>query len=148
MRSSAYARRVISMLCAMYGRSRTSSFGFTMKLLTYQPSRPTTDVADRRRHDRGDEPADARRGHGVDERDQRADAERDRDDEHAGQRDVRFGVGDAREDRVIVEQPLEPPEVDAHREHQQHDGERDRQPAPRRLPGLAVCASDGAASRR
>ncbi len=37
-RSSANARRVISMLCAMYGVSFTSSFGFTMKPFTYAPS--------------------------------------------------------------------------------------------------------------
>ena len=45
MRSSPYARRVISMLCAMYGCSRTSSFGLTMKLLTYQEITPTARYA-------------------------------------------------------------------------------------------------------
>jgi hypothetical protein len=42
MRSSAKAFRVISMLCVMNGASRTSSFGLTMKLVTYQLMTPTT----------------------------------------------------------------------------------------------------------
>ena len=37
-----------------------------------------------------------------------------------GQRDVRVGVGDAGEDRVILEQPLEAAEIDLRREREQH----------------------------
>ena len=42
MRSSPYACRVIVMLFVMYGCSRTSSLGLTMKPLTYQPITLTT----------------------------------------------------------------------------------------------------------
>ena len=52
--------------------------------------------------------------------------ERAGDDEHAGEPDVRIGVRHAAEDgaAAIVEQLLEPAEIDAHRQHQQHDRER------------------------
>src|SRR2546422_175203 len=36
------ACRVMAMLCAMNGCSRTNSFGLTMKLFTYQPTAPHT----------------------------------------------------------------------------------------------------------
>ena len=68
---------------------------------------------DRGRYDRGDQPADARRRDGVDQRHRRAEDERGTDDQRAGQRDVCVGVGGAREDGVILEQALEASEVGA-----------------------------------
>ena len=88
-----------------------------MKLLTYQPSTPTHEVADDGGHDRR-RPASgsAARATALTQRDRRRRAtSATRHDEQAGQRDVRVGVGDAGEDRVILEQPVEAAEVDARR---------------------------------
>ena len=63
--------------------------------------------------------------------------ERDRRHGEAGDRHVRVGVGDAGEDRVVVEQPIEAADPRPPREDQQHEAERDRQPAPRRSAGVA-----------
>ena len=91
----------------MYGLSRTSSFGLTMKLLTYQPTTTDHGRAHRGRHERGNQPAQPRPHHGVDERRDGAERERDGDDEQAGERHVRVRVGHAGKHRVIREQPVE-----------------------------------------
>jgi hypothetical protein len=54
---------------------------------------------------------------------------------------VRFGVGDAGEDGVILEQLLEPAEIDADGKHQQDEGERNRETTPRR-PALVPASAD------
>ena len=91
---------------------------------------PAEDRDDRvtRRRGRGgqDQPAGSRRRDRVDERDQRSERQRARHDEEAGERDVRVGVGDAGEDRVVLEQAVESPEVDADGQHRQHEREGDR----------------------
>ena len=89
------------------------------------------EIADGRRHDRRDQPAQPRCGHRVDERGDRAERERRRDDQHPGQRDVGFGVGDAREDGPVREQAIEPSEVHANGENQQRRP-RNRPTAPPR----------------
>ena len=83
------------------------------------------DIAHRSRPDRCEQPADSGRRDRIDERHRRAQHERERDDERPRQRDVRIRVGDAREDRVILQQPIEPPEVHADGEHQERERERD-----------------------
>ena len=90
------------------------------------------DAADDGRDDRRDEPAKLRRGDRVHERHRGAEGERAGDDQHAGEPDVRVGVRDAAENRTaaIVEQLLEPAEIDPRRQHQQDDGEANRQAAP------------------
>ena len=103
MRSRAYARRVSSMLWAMNGLSRTSSFGRTMKLDTYQPQ-ADDDVAD----GAGATAAASVVSCGPAHR-----ARRPRSPRRPGARsatisipfiaDVRVGVADAGEDRVIGE---------------------------------------------
>ena len=56
-----------------------------------------------------------------------------------GQRDVRVGVGDAGEDRVVLEQPLESSEVDLRGERQQHGREaRSTARASARRRGVVV----------
>jgi hypothetical protein len=88
------------------------------------------DVAHHGRDDGGAEPSCARSCDGVDERDQRPGGERAGNDEHARQDHVRLGIGDAGEDRVILEQALVSPEVDLDGEYQQHRRGGNRQPAP------------------
>ncbi len=110
----------------MYGVSRTSSFGFTMKPFTYGRDDADGKKADGRGHDRRDQPSKLGRGDRVDERDRRTEDERAGDDEQAGEPDVRIGVRHAAEDgtAAIVEELLEPAEIDAHGQHQQHDSQR------------------------
>ena len=98
------------------------------------------DITGCRRHDRRDEPAEARRGDGVDERQHCAQNERPGNNQHAGERDVSVRVCDAREDRVIVEEALEPSEVHADGEREEDDRDADRQAAPGR-PVLVLVPS-------
>jgi hypothetical protein len=76
------------------------------------------DITDRGRKDRRNQPAPAWHPHGVDGCDHRAENERRADDEHPGERDVRVRIGHTPEDRVIVEQSLEPADIHAHGEDQ------------------------------
>ena len=88
------------------------------------------DGAEHRRHDRSDEPAEARSRGGVDERQPGAEHERAGHDQRAGEPDVGVGVGDAGENRVIVEEALEPSEEHAYGEREEDDRDADRQAAP------------------
>ena len=72
--------------------------------------------------------------------------ERARDDEHARQRHVRLGIGDAGKDRVVLEQALVSPEVDLDGEHQQHRRGGNRQPAPGSDAGVGATAEEPGAS--
>ena len=89
-------------------------------------------VADDGGYDRGDEPSNLRRGHRIHERHRGAKGERDRHDQHAGEGHVVVGVRHAAENRTaaIVEQLLEAAEIHARRQHQEDDGETNRQAAP------------------
>ena len=71
------------------------------------------------RQDRCDQPAPARHRDGVGDCDGRAKHERCADDKHPCEHDVRIGVSDPAEDRVLLEQTLEPTEIDPHCENQQ-----------------------------
>ena len=105
-RSRSKAWRVNSMLCAMYGRSRTSWFGLTTKPPTYHETTGQTDVDDDSRRERHEQRGQLPRADAVVDRDRGARDQRDRDQQEAGDDDVRLGVADAGEDRVILEQAV------------------------------------------
>ncbi len=115
----------------MYGPSRTSSFGLTTKLLTYQPTmatrRPlttagTTAAASQPSRGRPTALASAPTAPIT---------SAIATIRQAGERHVRFGIGHAREDRVILEEPLEPAQIDPRGHHQQRNRDCHREPAPR-----------------
>ena len=110
--------------------------------LSHQLVRCNDESADVPAHGRDDEiarnggnrrrqqPARARRAHRGRNGNESAGDERDAHDQSAAQIDVRVRVGDAREDRAVLEQKLEPAEICAHRKHQEKRGERERETAP------------------
>ena len=98
------------------------------------------EIADCRGRDRECEPARARCGDRIDERQGRAGNERDRDDEQARERDVRVGVRDAGEGRAIGEQRVVASDPRSQRDREQKQCERDRESTPRRRAGLAPSA--------
>ena len=53
-----------------------------------------------------------------------------------------IGVGDTTKDRMLVEQRLEPADIHAHREDQQQERKRNREPAPGQWDGAASAASE------
>ena len=99
------------------------------------PEDADDEIAGAGRNDRRDQPAQPRRRHRVDERDRRADDECDRQDEQAGDRHVGVRVGDAGEDRVVDQEPIESPQVHARRQDHEEQREGDRQAAPGASPG-------------
>ncbi len=95
------------------------------------PAHPGDDeVADDGRNGDRQQPARARSIDRGDRGYDRAHEQRHADHQCAAQGDVSVRVGDTREDRTILEQMIEAPEVRAHREHQQERGEARRQAAP------------------
>src|SRR5207245_5567018 len=81
--------------------------------------------------DRCDQPAPAWQCDGVGDCDGRAKHERCAEDKHPCEHDVRIGVSDPAEDRVLLEQVLEPTEIDAHCENQQQKRKCEGEPSPR-----------------
>ena len=83
----------------MKGCSRTSSFGLTMKLLdARRRSRRVPSITHRGRHDRRDQPANAGVATCRDQRRRpRRRPARSTTTQHAGQRDMRVGVGRRRQ---------------------------------------------------
>src|ERR1700687_4780608 len=61
---------------------------------------------------------------------------------------MRVCVGHTPEDRMILEQSLEPVEIYAHRQDQQQEGKRDGKTAPRQRDGAAETPSEHTASAR
>ena len=84
------------------------------------------EIQDDRRNQGGDDPAKLRRRDGVDQHDDRAEHERERHPQHAGNHHVRVGVGDSRENRVVLEDAIESSEIHAQRARQQDGREGNR----------------------
>ena len=89
------------------------------------------DITDYGRQDRRDQPPAPWHPHSVGGCDHRAENERYADDEHPCERDVRIRVSHTAEDRMIVEQSLEPGDIHTHREDQQQEGKGDGKSTPR-----------------
>ena len=101
-------------------------------------------VTDDNRNQCGNQPASAgsenpsRRGDG------RTQQQRRTGDQHAGDSDVRIGIGDAVEDRMVLEEQTEAAEIHPHGDDEQQEGNRDGDPAPGQHQGAAAPRGQGA----
>ena len=88
------------------------------------------EIADQGGDGREEEPAHARARGKVDEGEDGAENERQRNQQQSAVDDVGIGVGDAAEDGVIFKQELETGDVDAHRDDEEQEGDGDGEGAP------------------